>query len=156
MESPCTYFPTVLSYTTYMPVYGPFLEEMGDSFGVDNYSVLYNGPYTMTEFEPQNQRILEKNESYWDKDNVFIDELQFLYNTSASQIAPESFLRGEVDYATLDSSLLSAWLEDPERQNMVSSSRGLTIRSSRTTGCWPSTTKTSASRSATALTGSMR
>ena len=123
MESPCTYFPTVLSYTTYMPVYGPFLEEMGDSFGVDNYSVLYNGPYIMTEFEPQNQRILEKNESYWDKDNVFIDELQFLYNTSASQIAPESFLRGEVDYATLDSSLLSAWLEDPERQNMVSPSR---------------------------------
>ena len=52
MESPCTYFPTVLSYTTYMPVYGPFLEEMGDSFGVDNYSVLYNGPYIMTEFEP--------------------------------------------------------------------------------------------------------
>ena len=113
----------MLSYTTYMPVYGPFLEEMGDSIGVDNYSVLYNGPYIMTEFEPQNQRILEKNESYWDRDNVFIDELQFLINTSASQIAPESFLRGEVDYATLDSSLLSAWLEDPERQNMVSPSR---------------------------------
>ena len=40
METPCTYFPTVLSYTTYMPVYGPFLEEMGDSFGVDNYTYI--------------------------------------------------------------------------------------------------------------------
>ena len=123
METPCTYFPTVLSYTTYMPVYGPFLEEMGDSFGVDNYSVLYNGAYIMTSFEPQNQRILTKNETYWDKDNVFIDEIQYLYNTSATQLGPESFIRGEVDWAQIDASILSAWLEDPERQNMVSPSR---------------------------------
>ena len=123
MEAPCTYFPTVLSYTTYMPVYGPFLEEMGDSFGVDNYSVLYNGAYIMTQFEPQNQRILTKNETYWDKDNVFIDEIQYLYNTSATQLGPESFIRGEVDWAQIDASILSAWLEDPERQNMVSPSR---------------------------------
>ena len=123
MEAPCTYFPTVLSYTTYMPVYGPFLEEMGDSFGVDNYSVLYNGAYIMTQFEPPNQRILTKNETYWDKDNVFIDEIQYLYNTSATQLGPESFIRGEVDWAQIDASILSAWLEDPERQNMVSPSR---------------------------------
>ncbi len=123
METPCTYFPTVLSYTTYMPVYGPFLEEMGDSFGVDNYSVLYNGAYIMTSFEPQNQRILTKNETYWDKDNVFIDEIQYLYNTSATQLGPESFIRGEVDWAQIDASILSAWLEDPERQDMVSPSR---------------------------------
>lgn len=123
METPCTYFPSVLSYTTYMPVYGPFLEEMGDSFGVDNYSVLYNGPFIMTEFEPQNQRILTKNQSYWDKDNVFLDEIQFLYNTSATQLGPESFVRGEVDWAQIDASILSAWLEDSEKQNMVSPSR---------------------------------
>ena len=123
METPCTYFPTVLSYTTYMPVYGPFLEEMGDSFGVDNYSVLYNGAYIMTSFEPQNQRILTKNETYWDKDNVFIDEIHYLYNTSATQLRPESFIRGEVDWAQIDASILSAWLEDPERQDMVSPSR---------------------------------
>ena len=123
MEAPCTYFPTVLSYTTYMPVYGPFLEEMGDSFGVDNYSVLYNGAYIMTQFEPQNQRILTKNETYWDKDNVFIDEIQYLYNTSATQLGPESFIRGEVDWAQIDASILSAWLEDSERQDMVSPSR---------------------------------
>ena len=123
METPCTYFPTVLSYTTYMPVYGPFLEEMGDSFGVDNYSVLYNGAYIMTSFEPQNQRILTKNETYWDKDNVFIDEIQYLYNTSATQLGPESFIRGEVDWAQIDASILSAWLEDSERQDMVSPSR---------------------------------
>ena len=123
METPCTYFPTVLSYTTYMPVYGPFLEEMGDSFGVDNYSVLYNGAYIMTSFEPQNQRILTKNETYWDKDNVFTDEIHYLYNTSATQLGPESFIRGEVDWAQIDASILSAWLEDPERQDMVSPSR---------------------------------
>lgn len=123
MVSPCTYFPSVLSYTTYMPVYGPFLEEQGDMFGVDNQSVLYNGAYIMSEFEPQNHRTLVKNPTYWDKDNVFIDKLEFRYNASATTLGPESFLRGEVDYAELDASLLSAWQNDPEKQNQLSASR---------------------------------
>ena len=123
MASPCTYFPSVLSYTTYMPVYGPFLEEQGDMFGVDNQSVLYNGAYIMSEFEPQNHRTLVKNPTYWDKDNVFIDKLEFRYNASATTLGPESFLRGEVDYAELDASLLSAWQNDPEKQNQLSASR---------------------------------
>lgn len=123
MASPCTYFPSVLSYTTYMPVYGPFLEEQGEMFGVDNQSVLYNGAYIMSEFEPQNHRTLVKNPTYWDKDNVFIDKLEFRYNASATTLGPESFLRGEVDYAELDASLLSAWQSDPEKQNQLSASR---------------------------------
>ena len=123
MEQPCTYFPSVLSYASYMPVYGPFLEEQGENFGVDNYSVLYNGAYIMSDFQPQIQRILTKNETYWDKDNVFIDEIQFLYNTSASQLGPESFVRGDVDYAEINASILSAWLDDEEKSQMVCSSR---------------------------------
>ena len=104
----------------------------------------------MTEFEPQNQRILEKNESYWDKDNVFIDELQFLYNTSAS---PDC--TGELPARV--KSIMRHWIRAcfppgwkipsgrtwSRRAGRASrspisspstSSRGLTIRSIRTTG----------------------
>lgn len=31
LDQPCPFFLSVLSYTSYMPVYGPFLEECGDS-----------------------------------------------------------------------------------------------------------------------------
>ncbi len=126
MESPCSYFPSVLSYTSYMPVYGPFLEEKGENFGAATGpdTILYNGAFLMSEFEPQYQRILVKNPTYWDKDNVFIDRMEWLYNTTAGTLAPEQFLRGEVDWAQLDASILSAWLTDTQtKRPMVSPSR---------------------------------
>lgn len=122
MEQPCPFFPSVLSYASYMPVYGPFLEEMGDNFGVDNQSLLYNGAFLLSDFQPQNQRILDKNSTYWDKDHVYIDEIQWLYNASASTIAPESFLRDEVDWAQIGSDVLSAWMEDADKKDKVSAS----------------------------------
>ncbi len=126
MEGPCSYFPSVLSYSSYMPVYGPFLEEKGDSFGAATGpdTILYNGAFLMSKFEPQNQRILVKNPTYWDKDNVHLDKLEFLYNNSAGTLAPEQFVRGEVDWAQLDASLLNAWLTDTAtKRAMVSPSR---------------------------------
>lgn len=121
MTQPIPYFPSVLSYASYMPAYGPFLEEQGDNFGVDNQALLYNGAYILSDFQPQNQRILTKNPTYWDKDQVFIEEIQWLYNSSTVTIAPESFLRDEVDYADIPSDILSAWMDNPERKDMVSS-----------------------------------
>lgn len=120
MTQPIPYFPSVLSYASYMPAYGPFLDEQGDNFGVDNQSLLYNGAYVLSDFQPQNQRILTKNPTYWDKDQVFIEEVQWLYNASSLTISPESFLRGEVDFAYITSDILSAWMENPERKEVVS------------------------------------
>lgn len=123
MEQPTPYFPSVLSYASYMPVYGPFLEEKGAQFGVDNYSVLYNGAFIMSEFEPQNHRTLIKNEKYWDVENVFLDKMNWMFNTSDTTLAPESFLRGEVDWAEIGSAVLDAWMNDPEKKDLVCASR---------------------------------
>ncbi len=125
MEAPCAYFPSVLSYSSYMPVYEPFLTEQGKNFGAATGpdTILYNGAFLMSEFAPQDHRTLVKNPTYWDKDNVFIDRLELRYNSTAGTIGPEQFIRGEVDYAELDASLLTSWLTDDNTYNMVSSSR---------------------------------
>lgn len=123
METPCPYFLSVLSYASYMPVNGAWLESQGDNFGLDHTTLLYNGAYIISDFKPQNQRILTKNEAYWDAENVYIETIEFLYNTTASTLGAEQFVRGEVDYATLDASLLNAWLSDVDgKRDMVSSS----------------------------------
>lgn len=125
MEAPCAYFPSVLSYSSYMPVYEPFLTEKGKDFGAATGpdTILYNGAFLMSEFAPQDHRTLVKNPSYWDKDNVFIDRMELRYNSTAGTLGPEQFIRGEVDYAELDASLLNSWLSDDNTYNMVSSSR---------------------------------
>lgn len=125
MEGPCPYFPSVLSYSSYMPVYQPFLDQMGEKFGAATGpdTILYNGAFLMSEFAPQDHRTLVKNPTYWDKDKVYLDRLELRYNATAGTLGPEQFLRGEVDYAKLDASLLTAWLTDDETYAMVSPSR---------------------------------
>ena len=64
-----------------MPVNGDFLAECGDSFGTSAETLLYCGPFILSTFEPQVQRVLTKNPTYWDIDNVFIDTC-LLYTSS--------------------------------------------------------------------------
>lgn len=125
MEAPCSYFPSVLSYSSYMPVYEPFLEQLGENFGAATGpdTILYNGAFLMSEFAPQDHRTLVKNPSYWDKDNVFLDRMEWRYNNTAGTLGPEQFVRGEVSWAQLDASLLTSWLQDDAKYEMVSPSR---------------------------------
>ena len=56
------------------------------------------------------QRVLTKNPTYWDIDNVFIDTIQFTYNAEASTLGSTMYLSGEVDYAEIGANLLSPML----------------------------------------------
>jgi len=123
LKEPVPYFESMLTYVSFFPVYGPFLEEMGDDFGTANSAILYNGQYLLTEFEPQMQRILTKNESYWDKDNVFITELNYKYNKEAKPLGGELFKRGEVLHAIIPPANLDEWMNNPELKDQVSPDR---------------------------------
>ncbi len=123
LDQPCPFFISVLSYTTFMPVYGPFLEEAGDQFGLDNDNLLYCGAYILSSFEPQQERVLTKNQSYWDKDNVFIDEIHETYNAEASSISLQMYLDGEVDGASIDTNLLDSMMADDTYKNLIHTTR---------------------------------
>jgi oligopeptide transport system substrate-binding protein len=119
LEKPVPYFLSMVTYVCFLPVNGQFLEEMGDQFGVDNYSLLYNGAYIMETYEPQTRRVLVANENYWDKENVFIKKLNAIYNKESSSLAPELFLRGDIDDAEIPTTILDDWMKDPEKSKLV-------------------------------------
>lgn len=123
LKEPVPYFESMLTYVSFFPVYGPFLEEMGESFGTANSTLLYNGQYLLTEFEPQMQRILTKNETYWDKDNIFVTELNYKYNKEAMALGGELFKRGEVLHAIIPPANLDEWMNNPELKDKVSPDR---------------------------------
>jgi oligopeptide transport system substrate-binding protein len=122
MEEPCVFFLTLLSYGSYMPVYKPFLEQKGVNFGQAADALLYNGAYLLSSFKSQQERILTKNPSYWDKNNVFIERLDFIYNAEAKRLAPTMFQRGEVDYAEISSDIVSQWLTGAQTKDLVRNS----------------------------------
>ena len=123
LDQPCPFFLSVLSYTSYMPAYGPFLEEMGVQFGMDNESLLYNGAFILSKFEPQDEHVLTKNPTYWDKDNVFIDEIQEKYNPEANSVEATMYKNGEIDLAHVSADLLNSWLADDATKDLVHASR---------------------------------
>src|SRR5215217_2464581 len=68
------FFLQLTSFVTYFPLHQEFVEKMGDEYAQDGDHLLYNGPYTMTAGSQGGGStvVLQKNEKYWDKDNVAV------------------------------------------------------------------------------------
>ncbi len=119
LKAPIPYFLTMLTWVSFFPVNGEFLTEVGDKFGTDNKNILYNGAYRMTVFEPQNRRIMVKNEKYWDADKVYINTLNYQYNKEAATLAPQLFLQGDITGTSVSSATIDDWMNDPAKKDLV-------------------------------------
>lgn len=119
LEAPTPYFLSMLNYVCFFPVNGEFLADKGEKFGTTREDFLYNGSYILDKFEPQNERVLVKNDTYWDEEKVLIDRIRYKYNKEASTVAPELFLRGEVDNAIIPTSIIDEWFNDEKKKTQV-------------------------------------
>ena len=121
LVEPVPYFLSMLTYVCFMPVNAQFLAEKGADFGVatSNENLLYCGAFYLKEFKPQESRVYAKNESNWDAENVFIDRIEQTYNKEAGTISPELFARGQVDDASITSTIAAEWLADPEKADLI-------------------------------------
>ncbi len=123
LKKPTSYFLSMLVYVCFLPANGDFLKSKGDKFGTDNTSLLYNGSYILSTFEPQVSHVYTKNATYWDKDKVYISKITETYNKEMDTLAPEMYKRGEIDHAYISSSILDDWLKGSDTKNVVSPSR---------------------------------
>lgn len=123
LDASCSFFTSIVSYTSYMPVSQACLDEYGDSFGLDNESLWYNGAFVLSTYEPQEKHVLTKNASYWDKDHVYLDEVVSTYNADASSVEANMYKNGEIDYASISADLLDSWLKDDAVKDQVHGSR---------------------------------
>lgn len=125
LSKPVPYFLSMVTYVNFMPVYEPFLLEKGADFGLatGNDTLLYCGAYYLSDFNPQQIRVMSKNSENWDKENVHIDHIVAKYNAEATNVSPEMYLRGEVDSASLNTELTADWLMDEKKASMIHPSR---------------------------------
>lgn len=126
LTKPCPYFVSMVSTGPFMPSNAAFMEECGEKFGTSNEYLLYCGAYVLSDYQPQNQRIMTKNASYWDIDAVYIDSVEFKYNAEANSVATTMYLAGDVDQADVSSDLLTAMMADPEYAEDIHPTRAST------------------------------
>ena len=128
LKQPCPYFLTLVTYGCYLPVNADFYasleienpeptindageeEYVTNEFGTDLDKILYCGAYLCESWLPQEESIWVKNENYWDAEHVYITRISGKYNAQAGSIAPEMFLRGEIDSCNVTTNILDDWL----------------------------------------------
>ena len=75
LARPAPFFLGLTSFTTYLPLNRQFTEQQGDQFAQSPEGLLYNGPFTLAEFRPSTQAVLQKNPDYWDEGNVSLERV---------------------------------------------------------------------------------
>ena len=123
LSSSRPYFLSMVSFGAYMPTSAALLAEAGDKFGTSNEYLWYCGAYILSTYEPQVQRVMTKNPTYWDIDSVYIEAIDQKYNAEASSVSTTMYATGEVDSASISSDLLTSMMEDEAYKNDIHPTR---------------------------------
>ncbi|MBO4429224.1 MAG: hypothetical protein J5832_04635 [Clostridia bacterium] len=107
LTQPCGYFDGMTTYSILYPINADFLAAKGENFGaVEPAGILYNGCYILTSLVANQEVKFDKNQKYYDKDNVFVDHVKVTY--SDGKEADQNFnmfVRGEVTSTAINSNL---------------------------------------------------
>lgn len=93
---PTSFFIDLLTMWVFDPVQKATIEANGDQWTASPETYVCNGPFKITEMNMGESMVLEKNEHYWDAENVTMEKvtLRYILDTSTALTAYES---GEVD-----------------------------------------------------------
>lgn len=113
LETPCAYFLDL----TYFKVMGPQREDIlaknPETFGSEADTMVYSGPFKISEWVHNNKVELVKNENYWDADNVKLDKvtMKIIAETNARM---QELYTGSLDMAGVSK---PEWIEKFDQTN---------------------------------------
>jgi oligopeptide transport system substrate-binding protein len=98
LENPTPYFLELTAFYTYLPVNSKIAEQNPDWHKNAGEQYTSNGPFKMVTWEHNNKIVLEKNENYWDADNVKLTKIEmYMINDDNTELS--MFNNGELDWA---------------------------------------------------------
>ena len=102
LENPMPSFLESTDASVFYPQRQEIVEQYGEQYGADFDKFVYNGPFKVTEWTHNSSIKIEKNENYWDAENVDLDYVtyQIMSDTAAIMNAYES---GQIDVITVSS-----------------------------------------------------
>ena len=97
LTEPCAYFLELTAFYTYLPVNKEAVESGNGWAAEAGEQYVTNGPFTMTTWNHNSEVILTKNPTYWDADNVSLEEVNIQIITSEATATAE-YQAGNLDY----------------------------------------------------------
>ncbi|MGG0275184.1 peptide ABC transporter substrate-binding protein [Bacillus rhizoplanae] len=77
LDNPVPYFIELTTFGSFYPLNEKVVKEKGDKYGLEAENLVYNGPFAMTEWKHEQGWKLKKNDQYWDKSTVKLEEINF-------------------------------------------------------------------------------
>ena len=82
---------------------------------MNNETMWYNGPYTMTSYIQGNEKVFTKNPLYWDTECKLFNTVTFKM-VESSDVAFQLYQAGDLDYVGLTESALTTIARDPNNE----------------------------------------
>lgn len=109
LTEPCVYFLDLLRLPVYTPSCAKYADSVESGWDRDPETSLANGPFCLAEYVADQYFVLEKNENYWNADEVNLDRITYRFFDDTQSMA-NAYEAGEVDVATsLSSTVMEAY-----------------------------------------------
>lgn len=97
LRSPTAYFDELVAMYTFLPV-NPGVVDNNANWASDlSEDYVTNGPFVLSEWAHQSHLVLDKNDQYWDQDNVSLETVNIQIIESQATQSTE-FMAGSLDY----------------------------------------------------------
>ncbi|MGB7606206.1 MAG: peptide ABC transporter substrate-binding protein, partial [Lutisporaceae bacterium] len=108
LHSPTKYFLALTGFLSFMPSRKDLVEQYKEAYAADADKAVYNGPFTLTEWQHDASIVLEKNASYWNKDAINLDRVEFTIVTDSKTIV-NMYEAGDIDLAGLSKDFIEKY-----------------------------------------------
>ncbi len=75
LEQPVPYFLGLTAFSTFNPLRKDVVEKHGEQYATEPDKMIYNGPFVLSKWNHNKDFQYKKNDNYWEKDVVKLDEI---------------------------------------------------------------------------------
>ncbi|WP_090692102.1 peptide ABC transporter substrate-binding protein [Bacillus sp. 166amftsu] len=119
LERATPYFLNLTAFVSYYPLNEKFVKEKGDKYGLESDTTVYNGPFVLTDWKHEQGWKLKKNDSYWDKKTVKLDEVNYsVVKDMATRV--NLYDSGEIDFTLLSGEFVDKYRNNKEEFGVYS------------------------------------
>ncbi|MES5956022.1 peptide ABC transporter substrate-binding protein [Bacillus fungorum] len=150
LEQALPYFLNLVAFPSYYPLNEKFVKEKGDKYGLESDTTVYNGPFVLTDWKHEQGWKLKKNNQYWDKKTVKLDEINYSVVKEPATIV-NLYDSGQVDFALLTGEFVDKFRNNKEEYGVYSEPSTFFIRLNQKRGGQDTPLKSKKLREAIAL-----
>lgn len=118
---PVHYFDSLMFFKSFLPQNEKAVKEFGSEYGTAVDKIVYNGPFTLSNWKIEDMYTMSKNPNYWDASSVKIDKV----NTKIVKdpnAALNLYETGSIDIVGLSSENVDKYKDSPEFKTTLKAS----------------------------------